>query len=196
MHLICVPPALVARVWPHVRELILAAMRRGDLSAFRPVEASVLAGNALLWLAWGRVGKGAVSDPSAWAKSCARCAPTSPVQGECPARALQSGRAGRSLRSPARRAHAEGLEQTILPTLQAGIAAAAVTEIADTEWRRVCVVVACGGRDMRAWLPLIDGIEAYARAHRCAAVRIVGRRGWARVLAQYKTKRIILEKEL
>jgi hypothetical protein len=28
-------------------------------------------------------------------------APTSPLQGECPARALQSGRAGRSLRSPA-----------------------------------------------------------------------------------------------
>jgi hypothetical protein len=27
-------------------------MRRGGLSSFRPVEANVLAGNALLWLAW------------------------------------------------------------------------------------------------------------------------------------------------
>jgi alkylation response protein AidB-like acyl-CoA dehydrogenase len=35
-------------------------------------------------------------------RSPARRAPTSPVQGECPARPLESGRAGRSLRSPAR----------------------------------------------------------------------------------------------
>ena len=34
-------------------------------------------------------------------RSPAQRAPTSPVQGEYPARALQSGRAGRSLRSPA-----------------------------------------------------------------------------------------------
>jgi len=50
--LICVDPAWVADFWPHARELIRAAMRRGDLSSFADVEASVLAGDALLWLAW------------------------------------------------------------------------------------------------------------------------------------------------
>jgi hypothetical protein len=49
---------------------------------------------------------------------------------------------------------------------------------------------------MHAWLPLLEGIESYARASGCAAVRIMGRRGWARVLDGYRTKRIILEKDL
>jgi hypothetical protein len=107
-------------------------MRRGGLGAFEPVEASVLAGAALLWLAW---------------------------DGE-------------------------------------RIQAAAVTELHETEWRKVCVIVACSGAAMRDWLPLLDGIEAYARAARCAGVRIMGRKGWARVLPSYNAKRIILEKDL
>jgi hypothetical protein len=143
VQLVCVPPDLVAAVWPHVRELIHAAMRRGGLSAFRPVEASVLAGDALLWLAW------------------------------------------------------DG----------ARIRAAVVTMLQATEWRKVCLIVACGApsghsgpssrvADMRAWLPLLAGIESYARAAGCSAMRIMGRTGWARVLDGYRTKRIILEKDL
>src|SRR5262245_7545 len=143
--LVCVDPARACEVWPHVRALIHAAMRRGDLSSFSAVEASVLAGDALLWLAW---------DP--------------------------------------------GAER---------ITAAAVTELHATEWRKVCVIVACGapsGRSrpssramgMAAWLPLLAGIETYARAAGCACVRIMGRKGWARMLPTYRTTRIVLEKEL
>ena len=143
-HLICIPPDRAALVWPHVRTLILAAMRRGDLSGFRPVESSVLSGEALLWLA---------------------------------------------------------------VTREDGIEAAAVTELQKTEWRKVCVVVACGapsGRRLPSspalgppqWVRLLDGIEAYAKAAGCSAVRIMGRKGWARVLASYRAKRIILEKDL
>jgi hypothetical protein len=118
-------------------------MKRGGLSSFRPVEAGVLAGDALLWLAW------------------------------------------------------DGTR----------IQAAAVTELHATEWRKVCVIVACGsafalraaadrGAGMRAWIPLLDGIEAYARAAGCAAVRIMGRKGWMRLLGDYRVKRIVLEKDL
>jgi hypothetical protein len=165
--LVCVDPARACEVWPHVRALIHAAMRRGDLSSFSAVEASVLAGDALLWLAW---------DP--------------------------------------------GAER---------ITAAAVTELHATEWRKVCVIVACGGplgglrpsiareehqgvdarlrglcrqpplrraKGMAAWLPLLAGIETYASAAGCACVRIMGRKGWARALPTYRTTRIVLEKEL
>jgi hypothetical protein len=108
------------------------------------------------------------------------------------------------------------------------IDAAAVTELHRTEWRKVCVVVACGapsrlrapgrlrasGRlrpssqtatsrasasraaDMRRWIGLIEKIEEFARAEGCSATRIMGRKGWARVLASYHTKRIVLEKDL
>jgi hypothetical protein len=107
-------------------------MKRGDLSSFRPLEASVLAGEALLWLAW------------------------------------------------------DGTR----------IQAAAVTELHATEWRKVCVVVACGGAGVNRWIALLDGIEAYARAAGCAAVRIMGRKGWIRLLGDYRMKRIVLEKDL
>jgi hypothetical protein len=99
------------------------------------------------------------------------------------------------------------------------IRAAAVTELHATEWRKVCVIVACGsvssardrtipavssGRNrinpasagMRSWLHLIGEIEQFAKDEGCAATRIVGRKGWARVLKDYRTKRIILEKDL
>src|SRR5262245_52535815 len=88
LRLVCVPPDRAAAIWPHVRALIHAAMRRGDLSSFRPVEASVLAGDALLWLAW------------------------------------------------------DGMR----------IQAAAVTELHATEWRKVCVIVACGGAGVDRWI--------------------------------------------
>ena len=75
---------------PLARDLIFAAMKRGDLSSFGPVEDSVLRGDALLWLALRREAGGGV-----------------------------------------------------------GIDAAAVTELHRTEWRKVCVVVACGAPSRR-----------------------------------------------
>jgi hypothetical protein len=156
-HLVCVPPDKVALVWPPVRSLIFAAMKRGELSSFRPVEDSVLRGDALLWLAL----------------SC--------EDGD-----------------------------------RVRIDAAAVTELHRTEWRKVCVVVACGApsrvrpssrahasradasraTDMRRWIRLLEGIENFARAEGCEATRIIGRKGWARVLTSYQAKRIVLEKDL
>ena len=137
----CIPPDKVALVWPSVRSLIFAAMKRGDLSSFGPVEDSVLRGDALLWLAL-------------------------------------TYEAGDDVR----------------------IDAAAVTELHQTEWRKVCVVVACGApsrvSDMRRWIRLLEGIEDFARAESCEATRILGRRGWARVLPSYQAKRIVLEKDL
>jgi hypothetical protein len=138
--LVCVDPARVQEIWPHVRALIFAAMQRGDLSSFRPVEDRVLRGDALLWIAWS-------GDP----------------------------RSGSGARH---------------------IEAAAVTELQETEWRKVCLIVACAGKAMIRWLALAEEIEGYARAQGCSCVRIVGRKGWARVLSSYKTKRIILEKDL
>ena len=50
--------------------------------------------------------------------------------------------------------------------------------------------------DMRRWIGLIEKIEEFARAEGCSATRIMGRKGWARVLTSYQTKRIVLEKDL
>ena len=70
--------------------------------------------------------------------------------------------------------------------------AAAVTELADN----ICTIVACGGENLPQFLPLLSDLEQFARNEGCKAVRIVGRKGWVRILKDYKTKAIILERPL
>jgi hypothetical protein len=50
--LICVDPARIAEFWPHARDLIKAAIERTGLSDFGDIEADVIEGEQLLWLAF------------------------------------------------------------------------------------------------------------------------------------------------
>jgi hypothetical protein len=76
------------------------------------------------------------------------------------------------------------------------IVAAAVTELSLVRGRKLCTIVACGGRARRRWLHLLAELETFARREGCEATRICGRRGWTRVLPDYRATRVILEKEL
>jgi hypothetical protein len=70
--------------------------------------------------------------------------------------------------------------------------AAAVTELHDG----ICEIVACGGEGLSQFLPLINDLEQYAKDENCKAMRIIGRKGWVRILKEYKTKAIIIERPL
>ena len=50
--LVSVHPGLVHEIWPHVSSLLRAACRRTRLNAFADIEADILAGRSLLWVAW------------------------------------------------------------------------------------------------------------------------------------------------
>jgi hypothetical protein len=87
------------------------------------------------------------------------------------------------------------------------IKAVAVTQLGTDNGMRFCTIVACGaspskpagrrrGRGRDEWLPLLAGLERYAKAEDCKAMRIFGRRGWERLLPDYKAARVLLEKEL
>ena len=76
------------------------------------------------------------------------------------------------------------------------IIAAMTTSLVRTDRDKICILTACGGGAMDDWLPLLRKIEAYARDEGCALVRIYGRKGWARVLQNYHTEHIILERPL
>jgi hypothetical protein len=130
--LICIDPARIREFWPHVSPLIRAAMDRGAITDFAEVADAVLAGRALVWIAW------------------------------------------------------DGTQ----------IKAAAVTQLRTVDGARFCTIVACGGRRRDEWLPLLGGLERYAKAESCKAMRIFGRRGWERLLPAYKAARVLLEKEL
>lgn len=76
------------------------------------------------------------------------------------------------------------------------IEAAATTELIKVGEAKICVVVACGGKNRARWLPLLGGIEDYARKEGCAGMRIYGRKGWERALRGYRARHVILQKEL
>lgn len=76
------------------------------------------------------------------------------------------------------------------------IEAAATTHLIKTGGRPVCVLTACSGTQRERWLPLFEKIENYARDEDCKCVRIYGRKGWERVLKNYRVEHVILERQL
>lgn len=76
------------------------------------------------------------------------------------------------------------------------ILCAGSTLITETSAGKVCVITACGGTDMHSWLPLLSKVEQYAKEQGCRCTRIIGRRGWLRVLEGYEMKNAILDKVL
>jgi len=77
-----------------------------------------------------------------------------------------------------------------------GIEAAATTHLIKTGGKPVCVLTACSGTQRERWLPLFAKIEDYARVEGCKCVRIYGRKGWERVLKNYRVEHVILERAL
>jgi hypothetical protein len=74
--------------------------------------------------------------------------------------------------------------------------AAAVTQIDTTERSKVCTILACGGEHIENWIGFLPIIEGYARQFGCDCVRLMGRKGWARILKNYRTDKVILERRL
>jgi hypothetical protein len=132
VELVCVDPKHIDAIWPHAEPLLRSACRRTGLNAFADIEADMLSGRSLLWIAW----------------------------------------------------NGEAIE------------AAAATVLINSEVGKVCVITACGGRGIKRWLPLVAGIETYARNEGCALVRIYGRNGWQRVLEGFEQRHVIMDKEL
>jgi hypothetical protein len=52
LELVCVDPARVLEIWPHVRPHLERACRATCLNAFADFEADILAGCGLVWVAW------------------------------------------------------------------------------------------------------------------------------------------------
>lgn len=61
-----------------------------------------------------------------------------------------------------------------------------------------CELLACVGDDREAWEPLMDDIEAWAKAAGATLMQPIARPGWERVLAKrgYRKTHVMLEKVL
>ena len=71
-----------------------------------------------------------------------------------------------------------------------------VTCLARTVRGLVCEIWLMGGCERARWLHFIDRIESSARERGCIAIELTGRKGWARMLPQYRLKAVVLERKL
>ena len=76
------------------------------------------------------------------------------------------------------------------------IEAAAITELQLTEKEKVLAIHALGGKDMKSWFHFKSKIEAFAKDEGCKSVHVTGRRGWERVLKDYRPFRVVLQKAI
>jgi hypothetical protein len=60
----------------------------------------------------------------------------------------------------------------------------------------VCLIKACGGQGRQHWLGLLDEIEQWSKAQGCHTIRLYGRKGWSRILKDYKVTRLVMDKSL
>ena len=73
---------------------------------------------------------------------------------------------------------------------------AAVTQVQLTDTRKICAILACGGDGVHDWIHLISKLEAYAKWMECHSMRFMGRKGWMKLLKDYRMTNVILEKRL
>ena len=72
----------------------------------------------------------------------------------------------------------------------------AVTKVFDFPQERVVEVSLAAGDEFERWGRFLKDIEEWAAAIGAKRVRIMGRKGWVRMLKDYKETRVILEKAL
>ena len=49
-----------------------------------------------------------------------------------------------------------------------------------------CEIIAAAGQNFRSWGHLIGDLEAYGRDEKSSRMRLIGRRGWRRILKNYQ----------
>lgn len=74
---------------------------------------------------------------------------------------------------------------------------AGVTEIFDYPRKRVCFLVLWASEAPRVrWLDGLETVERWAKEQGCAAMRLLGRKGWGRVLAGYRPQYTVFVRSL
>ncbi len=75
--------------------------------------------------------------------------------------------------------------------------AAIVTEIQPFALEKVCMVILCGGEKVTDWLPVAEEtLSRHAKALGCAALVIIGRKGWSGIAPNFEITDFVMRKAL
>lgn len=91
-----------------------------------------------------------------------------------------------------------GRDQQLWLAWDGSVVALAVTEIVCHPRKKCCRIRICTGRRRQSWQHQLAAIETWARAHGCAAMELIARPGWSRLLKGqgYAVTHLYCEKEL
>lgn len=79
----------------------------------------------------------------------------------------------------------------------AEVVAVITTQIyVEVSGQRVAAIIFATGSSPREWVHLVDAVEDWARASGCQKLEMLARKGWARMLGDYKLTHILLERAL
>lgn len=74
------------------------------------------------------------------------------------------------------------------------IEAIAITEILQYDLKKMCAVRVLTGHDYFNWVPLEEGIAAWAKSIGCHGMEAQARKGWAKIFKSYDFTHIFLER--
>jgi len=77
-----------------------------------------------------------------------------------------------------------------------GIKAFCLTEVCESPRAKWLSIFACAGENYERWVEYLSEIEAWARELNCDFVEMYARPGWKKVLTDYRTRHVQLEKRL
>ena len=70
------------------------------------------------------------------------------------------------------------------------------TQLKQYPQKTIGLIHLLGGTDIYKWVHTIETLEAWATANRCESMEIQGRRGWLKLLPDYKEQRVFMTKQL
>ena len=77
-----------------------------------------------------------------------------------------------------------------------GIFAMMLTEFVQYPRKKVMRIVSIGGREMNRWMKYFPALEAAALSVGCTGFEVFGRKGWLRVLKDWKCSYYVLTKDI
>ena len=76
------------------------------------------------------------------------------------------------------------------------IIATLITQIVHYPQKKVLRLIAVGGEKMERWLHFMKDIEEFARLTHCSSMEVWGRKGWKKILTDWKDSYVVYTKEL
>ena len=71
------------------------------------------------------------------------------------------------------------------------------TRIAEYPSGKVCEIALCGGEHIERWLDLtVEPIALWAKGLGCRRLRIYGRKGWSKLLPEFKEVARVIERDI